>query len=104
MNKILIFVFPFISIVSVKERFSESHPCHSYIMTSRAKADKKSNNGEDFEVLDVRDAAAKEAESLVRAIQQYVRQGSNGRQLAIGGVSGWLVWNVIFVNRFFFHI
>lgn len=59
-------------------------------MTSRGKSEKTSN-GDDFEVLEARDAAAKEAENMIRAIQKYIQQGSNGRQLAIGGVSGWYI-------------
>ncbi|EFX70443.1 hypothetical protein DAPPUDRAFT_93478 [Daphnia pulex] len=60
-------------------------------MTSRAKPSKKETSGanEDFEVLDVRDIG-KEAESLLQSLRKYVSEGSHSKQLAIGGVSGWV--------------
>lgn len=63
-------------------------------MTSRAKAGKKENpaHGEEFEVLDVRDLG-KEADSLIRSLQKYLKEKSNSKQLAVGGVSGWYFKN-----------
>ena len=58
-------------------------------MPSRSNVDKKNNSGDDFEVLDVRDSAAEGADSFLRFIQKYISEGSNPKQLAIGGVSGW---------------
>lgn len=56
-------------------------------MASRAKAGKSENHGE-FEVLDVKDFG-KEADSLIRSIQKYLKDKSHSKQLAVGGVSGW---------------
>lgn len=59
-------------------------------MTARPKTGKKENlpHSEEFEVLDVRDFG-KEADSLIRSIQKYLKEKSNSKQLALGGVSGW---------------
>ena len=66
-------------------------------MTSRAKPSKKEIPGtsEDFEVLDVRDVG-KEAENLFQSVRKYLSEGSHSKQLAIGGVSGWYVFNTVY--------
>ena len=69
-------------------------------MTSRPKVGKKEKQGEgeEFEVLDVRDIG-KEAESLFQYVKKYVSQGSHSKQLAVGGFSGWyLLWNILSVS------
>lgn len=59
-------------------------------MTSRSKGIHKGNENEkeEFEVLDVRDLG-KEAETLFHSVKKYLSKGSNPKQLAIGGASGW---------------
>jgi hypothetical protein len=56
-------------------------------MPSRSNVDKKNNSGgEDFEILDV---TGNGADSFLKYIQKYINEGSNPKQLAIGGASGW---------------
>jgi len=66
--------------------------------SSSSNVDKKNNSGDDFEVLDVRDSAAEGADSFLRFIQKYISEGSNPKQLAIGGVSGWYLMIICFFN------
>ncbi|KAK4013649.1 FUN14 domain-containing protein 1 isoform X2 [Daphnia magna] len=60
-------------------------------MASRGKPAKKEKltTNEEFDVLDVRDVG-KEAESLLRYAKKYISEGSHSKQLAVGGVSGWI--------------
>ena len=58
-------------------------------MPSRANKDKDSS-GEDFEVLErLKNDDDYTGESLLRLIKQYINEGSNPKQLAFGGASGW---------------
>lgn len=60
-------------------------------MTSRgnfiSKTD-KNNSEDDFEVKNVKGRNS-ETESFFTNIRKYANEGSNSRQLAIGGLSGW---------------
>lgn len=69
-------------------------------MTSRGnfKNKKDKNNSEDdSEVRNVKDPNSG-AESFFAIIRKYANEGSNSRQLAIGGLSGWYCILQLFVK------
>lgn len=59
---------------------------------------------EEYEVLDVRDIG-KEAESLLKSVQKYLKKNSHSKQLAVGGVSGWYLLKIkLKLNKHLEHI
>merc|ERR1712127_113138 len=60
----------------------------THLLEMASRSSKKTDN-EDFVELDVKHMA-REAEGIVEMITKYASEGSNPKQLAIGGVSGWV--------------
>merc|ERR1712071_547875 len=61
----------------------------THLIEMASRSSKKTDN-EDFVELDVKHMA-REAEGIVEMITKYASEGSNPKQLAIGGVSGWVM-------------
>jgi len=50
----------------------------------------KKNNTEELDVSELAKDVAKEAEGIVQIFTKYASEGSNPKQIALGGVSGWV--------------
>ena len=60
----------------------------------------KKNNTEELDVSELAKDVAKEAEGIVQIFTKYASEGSNPKQIALGGVSGWYL--VLILSKFIF--
>ena len=54
-----------------------------------SRINKRRNVEEELDVTEIAKDVAREAEGIVQLLTKYASEGSNPKQIALGGVSGW---------------